>query len=172
VFFGSTRDSLLDRADPDLMLSPLVVQFGKFMKVVVAVNEHELEMNQPMGRNAVDVMRQAQCALAQPKLPSKVNEKNNKDKLFNALIDYLEEHGLFWRADEVDSFGTNFVKSLCDVLWYIDNHHNTFSDRSCPIPRCFVSFQGFNIPERSKHRKRSLTNLSADILEALASKLF
>ncbi len=43
MFFGGTRDRLLDRADPDLMLSPVVVQFGKFMKVVVVVSEHELE---------------------------------------------------------------------------------------------------------------------------------
>ncbi len=94
------------------------------MKVVVVVSEHELEMNQSPGRNLVDVMRQAQHALAQHKAPSKICERNNKDKLFNALVDYLDGHDLFWMADEVDSFGVNFVKSLCDVLWYIDGHHH------------------------------------------------
>lgn len=59
VFFGSTRDKLLDRADPDLVLSPVVVQFGKFMKVVIVVNEHEFEMNQPLGQDTADVMTQA-----------------------------------------------------------------------------------------------------------------
>lgn len=48
-------------------------------------------------------------------------------------------------------------------------HHDSFGGRGCPIPKCF---QGFNVPERSKHRKRSLGNMSADILETLASKLF
>ena len=171
MFIGNTRDRLLDRAEPELTLSPVVVEFGKYMKIVVVLNEL-VSMNQPQSRSVLDVMRQAQQALAQPKTPSKTIERNNKDKLFNALVDYLEEHGLFWRADEVDSFGVNFVKSLCEVLWYIDGHHDTLHGRGCSIPTCFVTFQGFNVPERSKHRKRSLTNLSADVLEALASKLF
>ena len=92
------------------------------MKIVVVLNEI---MNQPLGQNVVDIMRQAQQALTQPKTPSKTVERNNKDKLFNTLIDYLENHGLFWRADEVDLLGVNFVKSLCEVLWYIDGHHDT-----------------------------------------------
>ncbi len=57
----------------ELTLTPVVVQFGKFMKVVVVVvvSEHELEMNQSLGRNLVDVMRQAQQDLD---LPSPLNE--------------------------------------------------------------------------------------------------
>lgn len=117
-----------------------------------------------MDRNAADVMRQqAQCALAQPKLPSKVA---NKDKLFNALVDYLEGHSLFWRADEVDSVGMNFVKSLCDVL---DSHHDTFSGRS-PIPRCFASFQGFDIPEHSGSSLQEL-DLPSPLNEVYVRKL-
>ena len=33
VFVGNTRDTLLDCADPDLCLAPVVVQFGKFLKI-------------------------------------------------------------------------------------------------------------------------------------------
>ena len=57
------------------------------------------------------------------------------------------------------------------MLWYIDGHLEAISGRGCRIPQCFVAFQGYNIPERSKHRKQSLSNLSADVLEALSSKL-
>ena len=38
VFVGSTRDALLDLADSDLSLSPVVVQFGKFLKIVVTLD--------------------------------------------------------------------------------------------------------------------------------------
>ncbi len=75
-------------------------------------------MNQPLGRNAVYVMRPAQRALAQPKLPSKVNERNNKDKLFNALVDDLEGRSLFWRADEVDSFSSNRSVMCFGILMF------------------------------------------------------
>ena len=34
VFVGSIRDTLLDCADPDLSLVPVVVQFGKFLKII------------------------------------------------------------------------------------------------------------------------------------------
>lgn len=102
MFIGNTRDRLLDRAEPELTLSPVVVEFGKYMKIVVVLNEL-VSMNQPQSRSVLDVMRQAQQALVQPKTPSKTIERNN-DKLFNALVDYLEEHGLFWRSDEVNVY--------------------------------------------------------------------
>ena len=102
MFIGNTRDRFLDRAEPELTLSPVVVEFGKYMKIVVVLNEL-VSMNQPQSRSVLDVMRQAQQVLVQPKTPSKTIERNN-DKLFNALVDYLEEHGLFWRSDEVNVY--------------------------------------------------------------------
>ena len=39
VFVGSTRNSLLDRADPDLSLSPVVIQFGQFLKLIVTLKD-------------------------------------------------------------------------------------------------------------------------------------
>ena len=60
---------------------------------------------------------------------------------------------------------------LTDSLWYLDGHHQAFEDRSCNIPSDFQSFQGYNRPEGSKHRRRDVTNLSAGTLDAYSSSL-
>ena len=39
-----------------------------------------------------------------------------------------------------------------------------FEDRSFPIPEVFKAFDGYNVPERSKHRKRKTGNMSYDLL--------
>lgn len=59
--------------------------------------------------------------------------------------------------------GTHLAKRR-DVLWYIDGHHGAFENRSFPIPEVFKAFDGYNVPERSKHRKRKTGNMSYDIL--------
>ena len=61
------------------------------------------------------------------------------------------------------------MKVLTDLLWHIDGHHVTFSDQSCAIPLVFANFSGYNVPERSKHRKRKM---SFNPLKALSHSLF
>ena len=176
MFVGSTRETLLDRADPDLSLAPVVVQFGKFLKILVTLREDTVGDGsitmQSAGPSAFDVMRQAMHEISRARTPSLTQERTRKDKLYNAVVENLKNRGLQWRSDEVESSGVNFVKSLTEVLWYIDGHHATFSSRGYQIPPCFADFQGFNIPEVSKHRKRAACNMSAATLEALAQKLF
>ena len=57
-------------------------------------------------------------------VPSCIEERNKKDKLYNSIIQYLEKEGLYWKSDKDISSGTNFVKSLCKILWYIDGHYS------------------------------------------------
>ena len=38
VFVGVTRKLLLDQANPDLALTPVIVQFGRFLKIIVSVD--------------------------------------------------------------------------------------------------------------------------------------
>ena len=103
-------------------------------------------------------------------LPSNIaNEKNRKEKLYNAIIAFLNENQLGWR--EPDKYGKSFVGDLCSLLWFIDGHHEVFSSRSCPIPSFFSGFVGYNRPELSKHRKRSISNLSRNRLLEHATSL-
>ena len=40
----------------------------------------------------------------------------------------------------VSSSGEVFIKTLVDVLWYIDGHDSVFADRSCGIPEIHLYF--------------------------------
>ena len=55
---------------------------------------------------------------------------NKKHQLKNDLLSFLEEKELMWPEKEVSDVGEVFVQSLMDLLWYIDNHHSTFNERS------------------------------------------
>ena len=156
--------------------SPSCGTVRKFLKILVTLREDTVGDGsitmQSAGPSAFDVMRQAMHEISRARTPSLTQEHTRKDKLYNAVVENLKNRGLQWRSDEVESSGVNFVKSLTEVLWYIDGHHATFSSRGYQIPSCFADFQGFNIPEVSKHRKRAACNMSAATLEAQAQKLF
>ena len=84
----------------------------------------------------------------------------------------LNDENLRFPASSVSSSGKNFVRMLSDLLWYIDGHQGTITKQGFPIPNCFLKFEGYNIPEMAKHRKRQHSNLSADVLNSLSSSLF
>jgi len=113
-----------------------------------------------------------QHILSQPSLPMRVQERNNKDKMYNAVLDLLDSKNLKFSSSEVSTAGKTFVKTLADTLWYVDGHHETLNKQSCPIPDCFAKFVGYNKPEISKHRKRQHTNMSSDTLRSLSQLLF
>ena len=106
-------------------------------------------------------MLSAQRQMCRTRPPLISQPRNKKDELHNAIIQFLEKNGLAWTSSEVDcGVASTTVKTLTDVLWYVDGHHSKFSDRSCNLPSLFESFAGYNKPEMSKHRKRSTTTLS------------
>ena len=98
--------------------------------------------------------------------------RNQKEKLFNSVVDLLEEQKLLYSPAEAESSGQNLVKMLTDCLWHTDGHHDTLKKQSCPVPPIFGPFTGYNMPERSKHRKRTTSNLSLDILKAVPRSFF
>ena len=49
VFIGTTRYSLLDRANPDLALAPVVENFGKYIKIVVLEEDNETRNRLSLG---------------------------------------------------------------------------------------------------------------------------
>jgi hypothetical protein len=57
------------------------------------------------------------------KLPSKHSIISKKDKLYNDLINVLEQLSLGWINVSHESIGNNFINRLTDLLWYIDPHH-------------------------------------------------
>ena len=102
MFVGSTRDALLDRADPDSSLSPVVVQFGKVLKIVVTFHDDttsDATHSESAGPNAFDVMRRAMHEQTRPRTPSLTLERNRKVRWYNAVIENLKCRGLQWWSE-------------------------------------------------------------------------
>ena len=161
VFVGQSRETF-SSVETSHSVVGVCSLFGSFVKFVVASFDNydsELEeIRPPPKRRQIDLS-----------LPSLVASRNKKDALYNSVIQLLEEKGLGWT--EPVKFGRPFVTDLSNLLWLIDGHHGVFSSRSGPIPLLFSKFNGFNRPEKSKHRKRSISNLSRDKLLEHAATL-
>ena len=70
------------------------------------------------------------------------------------------------------TIGTRFLQKVSNVLWYIDGHTLTIErESSRKFPDSFKKLLGFNRPEKSKHRKREISNLSRHKLLELSVTL-
>ena len=63
------------------------------------------------------------------------------------------------------------MNSLTNTLWYLDGHFRALEDRYCHVPIDFKVFEGYNQPEKSKHRRKDVTNLSAATLDSYSTTL-
>ena len=97
------------------------------------------------------------------KLPKKRNSITRHDLLYNDLIKLLEVKSLGWYGESCESIGSNFIKALTDLLWYIDPHHEKLSLRSCNIPETFLLLSQYKINSyynlfyyTGKHKKEQL----------------
>ena len=115
------------------------------MKYVIK-NENDVEQSQTLP-NALSVLLASQASRSQPGRPPVVEERNAKDQLHNAILGFLEEQGLDWHSDEVDTQGKTCIQKLTDVLWTLDGHQSVLAKQSYKIPE---KFQGYNTPERHK----------------------
>ena len=101
-----------------------------------------------------------------------IDEKNKRDKLYNDLVKLMKSKGLKLGVsqDEID-FGTRLLKCIRDILWYIDGAHQILGQHSRGVPAIFSKYNGYNVPKKSKHRKRNLTNLSLNQLNHMSKSL-
>ena len=165
AFLGRSKEQL-DEVDISVPLDMAIQSFGGFLRYHVS----SCGTPQEPQRSRVDAFQLMMSSVRQQsvRLPRKKEPpRNQKDKLFNAVVDLLEEQKLSYSPAEAESSGQNFVKMLTDCLWHIDGHHDTLKKQSCPVPPIFGPFTGYNMPKRSKHRKRIASNLSSDILKTV-----
>ena len=174
---GNCKDtSKMDSVDLNLTIALVVETFGRFVKYSVQENDESphpdiVQSSGVKRRNAFEILMTSQRSLQCKTLPDPVQEKNKKDKLYNNILSLLELKKLKVEYSEIQRFGDRLVRALCDTLWYIDGHHDVFHQRAIVIPSVFNPFQGYNCPEKTKHRKRQLTNMASDQLHHLASEL-
>ena len=93
--------------------------------------------------------------------------KDNRDRLYNDGIRLMQEMGVRWTDPQ--RYGVPFLENLSNALWYIDGHHSTIGEKAPKVPEIFSRFTGYNCPEKHKHRKRTMDNLSRS--EILAHSL-
>ena len=170
VFVGQSRESL-SVVDESLVID-YVCLFGQHVKYVVMIQAAQggSSSGSQTVQNAFVFLMNSQRSTDSKNMPSKKTERTKKDQLFNDIVTFFESKGWTWESGG-ESHGKQFVAQLQECLWYIDGHHQTLADRSHPIPSIFQKFSGYNCPELSKHRKRSHTNMNADILTKHASSL-
>lgn len=169
AYLGKSKDSL-DLIDLDIDLKSSVNAFGPFIKFVVDDGGQVPSTVRASGC-AFQVLMSAQHVQSLPKRIEK-DKMTKRDDLYNDVLEFLEKEDVAWYRSEVDGAGKRFVSALVDTLWYIDGHHDVFEKQSCKIPGIFTSFAGYNMPHTSKHRKRSVANMSGSTISSHASTMF
>ena len=171
IYVGPDKNSLDHVSDDNLPVVLLVQSFGRFLMYHVAVDHSPLAFNQES--EASGSGRGQSC------LPSGgvsldticIPERNKKDKLFNAIIGFLSDEGVFFDDSSESKSVKQFVGVARDILWYVDGHHHVFSERALSLPAVFTRFTQYNTPHLSKHRKRYTSNISADQLNEFSLDL-
>ena len=98
----------MDRVSPDLPLAPVVVRFGRYLNVMVLLEEADPQSPTLPARNAFQMMAKAQKDRAKRRYPPPIQQRNKKDQLYNDILSFCEENQTGWIGDEVDSLAITF----------------------------------------------------------------
>lgn len=120
--------------------------------------------------NAFQILVSAARNAAYQDLPQPILEpKNASDRLTNAILAYFQEKNCSFPRS-AGSTASRFLSKLTDLLFYMDGQYSKMEaviSRTKQINPVFEDrFSGFNCPQKSKHKKRTLNNLSEGKLES------
>ncbi|CAB4016007.1 Hypothetical predicted protein [Paramuricea clavata] len=157
-------------SDTDII--QVIDQFGlHFFKLII---EHlwatcfpNQGSSQPV--NAFTVLMTAARDAVGKDLPTMLKDpKTSMEKLNNEVLRFFEEKECNFPMN-AGVRATSFVSKLVDLLYYVDGLYNKIESvisMSTKVPTVFKTrFSGLNCPEKHKHRKRNLSNLSEQKLE-------
>ena len=88
--------------------------FGNYVRYCVQCRSTDIHVlnSTPMRKNAFEVLMCAQAEKASVVLPSKVQVHNEKDEMFNDILQFVETEGLVWKPSEVDNgTASNFIST-------------------------------------------------------------
>ena len=133
------------------------------------VAQNENERNAPL--DAFQVMMAAAANEVGKNIPKQIeNPQNGLDQLFNCILSHLLSSGCIFPKN-VGPAGGTFVNTLTKLLWHLDGQYQKIEQEvpsSQKVPAIFKrKFSGYNLPEKSKHRKREIRNLSCQKMEGL-----
>lgn len=94
--------------------------------------------------------------------------KNRKEEQYNKILEQLGNKKCYF-VKSAATTSARFMTKFSNALWYVDGHTDCMErESSRKFPVSFKGLLGFNVPEKSKHRKRAIANLSGDKLSELA----
>ena len=78
--------------------------------------------------SAFQIMFMAQRQLHQCNngVPFGIPVKTNKGRMYNDLVRLMKELGM--RLTNPNAYAVHFLNKLCDVIWYINGHHNAIRE--------------------------------------------
>ena len=127
VYVGQTKNDF-SMVKIDHFVLGVCSMFGSFVKFVVTNSVIELAVSTNINQDM--------CTASSESLPTLIKEKTRKDRMYNEILKFFSKHGLKWYDPE--KYGHPFVGDLCNVLWYIDGHHDVFASRSRRIPPIYT----------------------------------
>ncbi len=144
----------------------VISSFGRFLKY--SVSALELATHTVASPGTISQSSSSDCPISS--LVHHVQERTMKDQLFNDILKFFTSMSVSICDSEASS-GKRLVVVLRDIFWHIDGHHHVFEQRAQAIPHMFHVFTNYNMPERSKHRKRLTRNISSDLLRDFSLEL-
>ena len=84
---------------------------------------------------------------------------DNKKKLKNELLKFVEINEVGWTKDGVDVYGKQFF-DVGDCMGYLDECHDTMKERclGVPPPPKIAHISGFNQSEKHGHKEKLLSH--------------
>ena len=165
------QKSDLTRCDPSISLCDTVSFLGPFVEFVVD-HDPALEADNAE-KTKTDAFKILMSAASKASfLPDKHTPvSNNKQKLFNDLIDWLASQKVGFMSSNKEGLGKNLINTLSDVFWYIDGNHSTLASRGCPVPSEVEHFKGYKDPVSHKKKRFDPSMLQESSLRSHATAL-
>lgn len=165
---GTKKSELNTEIDPSTKLCDAVPCLGPYIEYRVNKDVNE-NCEKNAKADAFTILMQG--ANKANHLPNIKHELNQKNKLFNDIIEWLRAQNVGFLSTNKDSLGVNLVNTLTDILWYVDGNHHTLASRACDIPEALTHFNGYYKPELRKRKKIDSTSLQENILRSHSTAL-
>ena len=183
--FGGTKGSDGDGVSgpPDTDIIEAMESFElKFFTFIYGHDCTECRPIQAVPSNAFNLlMAGAQKVFQKEEEP--IKDPNSKEKLQNTVLIYFKDGGCRFPKGSADA-ADKFLKKLTTFFYYVDGQFAKMADnvsfninKANTLP---TLFSGYNVPQLTKHRKRTLSNLSEerlssvvmDVKESIQSQVF
>ena len=135
--------------------------------------EKVLSLEKPKTINAFDFMMKSSAMNDESNMPKKTeNPSSGIDRIKNEFLTYLQDNKCKFPKG-TSSWAQTFVNQSIELLFYVDNHYVKMAEHvpGVGVPSIADRFCGFNMPEKHKHKKRMLSNLSKTKLQTLSTNL-